>query len=310
VASPLSAKTISVWRRGKRDAAARAPRGVDESLSSVAVHAFLRHRFGMVGLIITIAFMFVAVLASRLAPYNPLEIHDLDTLHRPSGAYLLGTDEFGRDILSRILVGSRISIGVGFVSIAMATMVGTAVGLVAGFSGGAFDSVSMRFFDAVLAFPAILLAIVIAAILGPGPVNAMLAVAIVNVPAFARLTRANVMKEKWKDYVEAARAVGASPGRIVIRGILPNTVSTVLVQITVSVAGAILLESSLSFLGLGAPPPAPSWGQMMSIGKGYLWTAPWYGIFPGMAIALLVLGLYLLGDGLADAIDPRRQRLI
>jgi len=250
----LSAKTISVWRRGKRDAAARAPRGVDESLSSVAVHAFLRHRFGMVGLIITIAFMFVAVLASRLAPYNPLEIHDLDTLHRPSGAYLLGTDEFGRDILSRILVGSRISIGVGFVSIAMATMVGTAVGLVAGFSGGAFDSVSMRFFDAVLAFPAILLAIVIAAILGPGPVNAMLAVAIVNIPAFARLTRANVMKEKWKDYVEAARAVGASPGRIVIRGILPNTVSTILVQITVSVAGAILLESSLSFLGLGAPP--------------------------------------------------------
>lgn len=264
----------------------------------------------MVGLIITIAFMFVAVLASHLAPYNPFEIHDLDTLHRPSAAYLLGTDEFGRDILSRILVGSRISIGVGFVSIAMATMVGTAVGLVAGFSGGAFDSVSMRFFDAVLAFPAILLAIVIAAILGPGPVNAMLAVAIVNVPAFARLTRANVMKEKWKDYVEAARAVGASPGRIVMRGILPNTVSTILVQITVSVAGAILLESSLSFLGLGAPPPAPSWGQMMSIGKGYLWTAPWYGIFPGMAIALLVLGLYLLGDGLADAIDPRRQRLI
>ena len=163
---------------------------------------------------------------------------------------------------------------------------------------------------ALLAFPAILLAIVILAVLGPGAINAALAVAIVNIPVFARLARANVLAEKHKEYVSASRAIGASPMRILFRGILPNSLATIIVQVTVSFASAVLLESSLSFLGLGVPLPAPSWGSMLSVGRGYMNQAPWYSIFPGLAIMLLVLGVYLLGDGLRDVLDPRRQKII
>jgi len=264
----------------------------------------------MVGLFITAALIILALLAPMIAPYDELEMHAADRFHPPSKAYPFGADEFGRDILSRILIGSRNSFSVGLISIAIAAVVGVTVGLVAGYESGWFDTVTMRFFDALLAFPAILLAIVILAVLGPSAFTAMLAVAIVNIPAFARLTRANVLAEKEKDYVEASRAVGARPARIIFRSILPNVVATLLVQITVSIAGAILLEAALSFLGLGTPLPAPSWGSMLSIGRGYLPLAPWYGIFPGLAITLLVMGLYLLGDGLRDALDPRRQKLV
>jgi peptide/nickel transport system permease protein len=168
----------------------------------------------------------------------------------------------------------------------------------------------MRILDALLAFPAILLAIVILAVLGPGILNAMLAVAIVNIPAFARLARANVLVEKHKEYVAAGRAVGASSARILFRTILPNILATIIVRITVAFAGAVLLESSLSFLGLGVPLPAPSWGSMLSIGRTYMVYAPWYSIAPGLAIMFLVLGVYLLGDGLRDVLDPRRQKSI
>lgn len=281
-----------------------------ESLTSLAIRALLRHRSGMVGLFITAALIILALLAPMIAPYDELEMHAADRFHPPSKAYPFGADEFGRDILSRILIGSRNSFSVGLISIAIAAVVGVTVGLVAGYESGWFDTVTMRFFDALLAFPAILLAIVILAVLGPSAFTAMLAVAIVNIPAFARLTRANVLAEKEKDYVEASRAVGARPARIIFRSILPNVVATLLVQITVSIAGAILLEAALSFLGLGTPLPAPSWGSMLSIGRGYLPLAPWYGIFPGLAITLLVMGLYLLGDGLRDALDPRRQKLV
>ncbi len=286
------------------------PREVGESLGKLAVRALLRHRSGMVGLTITVGLVIVALLAPVLAPYDPLEMHPADRFQPPSRTYLLGTDEFGRDILSRILLGSRISLTVGLVSIAIATVVGVVVGLIAGYGGGWFDTVTMRFFDALLAFPAILLAIVIVAVIGAGATSALLAVAIVSIPAFARLTRANVLSESNKDYVLASRAVGAQQSRILFRGILPNSMATLLVQITVAIAGAVLLESALSFLGLGINPPAPSWGSMLSVGRGYLNQAPWYGIFPGVAITLLVMGLYLLGDGLRDALDPRRQKLI
>jgi peptide/nickel transport system permease protein len=281
-----------------------------ESLTKLAARAMLHHRAGMVGLFITVVLVIVALLAPVLAPYDELEMHAADRFHPPSRTYYFGTDEFGRDIFSRIVIGSRVSLSVGLISIAIATVVGVAIGLVAGYEGGWFDTLTMRFFDALLAFPAILLAIVILAVLGPGATTAMLAVAIVNIPAFARLTRANVLVEKEKDYVMASRALGARPGRIVFRAILPNVMATLLVQITVSIASAILLEAALSFLGLGTPLPAPSWGSMLSIGRGYLAQAPWYGIFPGLAITLLVMGLYLLGDGLRDALDPRRQKLI
>jgi ABC-type dipeptide/oligopeptide/nickel transport system permease subunit len=264
----------------------------------------------MVGLSITVLLFLVALAAPYLAPYDPLEMHTADKLSPPSAVYPMGTDEFGRDVLSRVLFGGRIAFVVGGISVALATMVGVTVGLIAGYESAWFDTVTMRFFDALLAFPAILLAIVILAVLGPGIFNAMLAVAIVNIPIFARLARANVLAEKHKDYVDAARAIGAKPNRILFRTILPNSVATIIVQVTVSFAAAVLLESSLSFLGLGVPLPAPSWGSMLSIGRGFMAYAPWYPIFPGLAIMLLVLGVYLLGDGLRDVLDPRRQKTI
>ncbi len=270
----------------------------------------LRHRAGLPGLVLTLLLVALALLAPAIAPYSPLEMHAAARLTGPSAMHLFGTDEFGRDILSRVLLGSRISLAVGLVSIGIASVVGVAVGSIAGYASGWFETVTMRLSDAILAFPAILLAIVIIAVLGPSAFNAMLAVAIVNVPAFARLARANVLAEKNKEYVEASRALGATHSRMLFRSILPNTMSTILVQVTVSVANAVLLESALSFLGLGTPPPEPSWGSMLSIGRGFLAVAPWYGIFPGLALMLLVMGLYLLGDGLSDALDPRQQKLI
>ncbi|MBS1252915.1 MAG: Glutathione transport system permease protein GsiD [Anaerolineales bacterium] len=295
-------------RRRQRIDTDEQPKG--ESLRRRSIRALLRHRSGMVGLVITLVLLVLALLAPAIAPYDELTMHAADRFHSPSATYLLGTDEFGRDILSRILIGARISFSVGFISVSIATALGVPIGLIAGYAGGWFDGVTMRFFDALLAFPAILLAIVIMAILGPGPFPAIMAIAIVNIPTFARLTRGNVFAEKEKDYVEAARAVGVRPRRIIFRTILPNVVSTQLVHMTVSAAAAILLEAALSYLGLGIPPPAPSWGSMVSIGQDYLRQAPWYGIFPGLAITSLVMGLYLLGDGLRDALDPRRQRLI
>ncbi len=289
---------------------ALAPARGHESLTGAAMRALLRHRSGMVGLTITVALFAVALMAPALAPYDPLEMHTVDKLAPPSATYPLGTDEFGRDILSRVLYGGRVAFKVGGISIFLAAIVGVTVGLIAGYEAGTFDTVTMRFFDALLAFPAILLAIVILAVLGAGVFNAMLAVAIVNVPIFARLARANVLTEKHKEYVDAARAIGARPTRILFRTILPNSVATIIVQVTVSFAAAVLLESSLSFLGLGVPLPAPSWGSMLSIGRGFMAYAPWYPIFPGLAIMLLVLGVYLLGDGLRDVLDPRRQKTI
>lgn len=273
-----------------------------------ASHALLRHRSGLTGLIITLLLALLALSAPLLAPYDPLQMDATVRFHPPSTAYPLGTDEFGRDILSRILMGARLSFSVAFVSIGLAAVTGVLVGTLAGYAGGKFDNLSMRLMDALLAFPAILLAIVIVAILGAGPLKAMLAVLLVNIPSFARLARANILVEKNKEYVAAAYATGASPARILCYTLLPNIASTILVHLTISMASAVLLESALSFLGLGTPPPAPSWGSMLSIGRGYLPLAPWYGIFPGLAITVLVLGLYLLGDGLRDALDPRRHK--
>lgn len=281
-----------------------------DSLTRVALRAFLRHRTGMAGLLLVLVLALLALAAPWLAPFDPVEMHSADRFTPPSALYPMGTDEFGRDIWSRVLYGGRVAFAVGGLSVLVATLAGVTLGAIAGYESGWFDALVMRFFDALLAFPAILLAIVILAVLGPGAMNATLAVAIVNVPVFARLARANVLAEKHKDYVDAARAIGAPHRRILFQTILPNSLATIIVQITVSFAGAVLLESSLSFLGLGVPLPAPSWGSMLSIGRGYMSQAPWYSIFPGLAIMLLVLGVYLLGDGLRDVLDPRRQKSI
>ncbi len=279
-----------------------------ERPTAIVMRAFWRHRSGMIGLVIILVMGLIALFSPLLAPFDPLEIHAEDRFHEPEAPYYLGADEFGRDILSRILIGSRIAFTVGLVSVGISTIVGVTIGLIVGYAGGKLDAVIMRIFDALLAFPVILLAIVILAILGPGSTNAILAIAIVTTPAFARLTRANVLVEKNKVYVEVSQAIGATPARIIFRHIFPNVVSTILVQITITMASAILLESALSFLGLGTPLPAPSWGSMLSIGRGFLHIAPWYSIFPGLAVMFLVMGFYLLGDGLRDALDPRRRR--
>lgn len=280
------------------------------NLTFQAWRALLRHRSGMIGLILTLSLGALALAAPWIAPHDPLTMITADRFASPSATYPLGADEFGRDLFSRLLYGGRVAFSVGGVSVALATVVGVVIGALAGYFQGWFDAVSMRVLDTVLAFPAILLAIVILAVLGPGIFNAMLAVAIVNVPVFARLTRANVLAEKHKEYVQAARAVGAPPMRVLFRSILPNSLATLIVQVTVSFAGAVLLESSLSFLGLGVPLPAPSWGSMLSIGRTYISQSIWYALGPGVAIMLLVLGVYLLGDGLRDVLDPRRQKSI
>ncbi len=281
-----------------------------DSLTEAALRAFLRHRTGMTGLILTLILLALALAAPALAPHDPLSMQTADRFAAPSATYPMGADEFGRDIFSRLLYGGRVAFGVGGVSVVLALVVGVVVGAIAGFAQGWFDTLSGRIMDMLLAFPAILLAIVILAVLGPGIRNAVLAVAIVNIPVFARLARANVLSEKHKDYVLAARAVGAPGGRVLFRSILPNSLATIIVQVTVSFASAVLLESSLSFLGLGVPLPDPSWGSMLSIGRAYMSQAPWYSLAPGLAIMLLVLGVYLLGDGLRDVLDPRRQKSI
>jgi peptide/nickel transport system permease protein len=306
----LQMSTAKLSLRQAHDAQDAALTQGQQSLTAIAWHAFLRHRSGMIGLLIVLVMLALSLAAPWIAPHDPLVMTTADRFAPPSATYPMGADEFGRDIFSRLLYGGRVAFNVGTISIALATLIGVTLGAIAGYVQGWFDAVTMRILDAVLAFPAILLAIVILAILGPGILNAMLAVAIVNIPAFARLARANVLVEKHKDYVDAARAVGAPVNRILFRTILPNTLATIIVRITVSFASAVLLESSLSFLGLGVPLPAPSWGSMLSIGRTYMSYAPWYSIAPGLAIMTLVLGVYLLGDGLRDVLDPRRQKSI
>jgi peptide/nickel transport system permease protein len=275
-----STRATLTARQG-RDVEAPALTQKYDTLAAAAWHAFLRHRSGMIGLTIVLLMLALSLAAPLLAPNDPLTMVTADRFAPPSAKYPMGADEFGRDIFSRLLYGGRVAFMVGSVSILLATIIGVALGAVAGYAQGWFDAISMRVLDAILAFPVILLAIVILAVLGPGLINAMLAVAIVNVPAFARLARANVLVEKHKDYVLAGRAIGASWPRILFRSILPNTLATIIVKITVAFASAVILESSLSFLGLGVPLPAPSWGSMLSIGRTYMNYAPWYSIAPG-----------------------------
>jgi peptide/nickel transport system permease protein len=269
------------------------------------LRTLLRSRTAGFGLGLTALLVLVAVLAPWLAPYRPDEIHPIDSLSPPSIRYLLGTDDLGRDILSRIVYGARVSLMVGVIAIGIAALVGVPLGLVAGWAGGHLDALLMRFMDALLAFPAILLAIALMAVLGPSLHNAMIAIGIIYVPAFARITRANVLSLREKEFVEAARALGAGSVYIAALVVLPNCLSPLIVQGSLGVANAILVEAALSFLGLGVQPPDPSWGSMLAFGRSLLSQAPWYATFPGVAIFVTVLSLNFLGDGLREALDPR-----
>lgn len=258
---------------------------------------------GLVGVITVLA-----VLAPLLAPYDPTAIDPTRRLTPPGGAYPLGTDRLGRDMLSRVLYGGRIALAVGAIAVAIGAGLGVPLGLVSGHRGGRVDAVLMRMVDGLMAFPALLLAITVVAALGPGHVQAMTAIGVVLIPIFARLARAQTLATRGQEFVLAARALGATDPRIVLRHILPNIAGPLLIQATVAFSGAVLAEASLSYLGLGTQPPTPSWGGMLQEARDVLFVARWMAIWPGVAIAAAVLGLNLLGDGIRDVLDPRLRR--
>lgn len=271
---------------------------------AVVLRRLLRHRGAVAGGVVLALLVLIALLAPLLAPYDPIAV-SRTTLKPPSAQHLMGTDNIGRDILSRVIYGTRISLWMGFIAVGIAAVFGTAIGVVAGTYGKAIDSVLMRFIDALMAFPGILLALTIAAVLGPGIVNAMVAVGIASIPTFARLVRSSVLQVKQMPYIEAARAIGCADGQLIRRHILPNVLTPVLVLGTLGIAGAILVGASLSFLGLGAQPPTAEWGAMLSQGRQFMRTAWWIMAFPGLAITITVMAANLVGDGLRDALDPR-----
>lgn len=264
-----------------------------------------KNRLALFGLAVLMLLLLSAAFAPVLAPYPPLEMKLQERLQGPSLRHLFGTDDFGRDVFSRVMHGAQISMQVGLVSVSIGLFAGVYLGLTAGFLGGRVDALIMRLMDVLLAFPAILLAIAIMAILGPSTVNVMIAIGIVSIPIFARIVRGSVLAVKELEYVEAAHATGLNDGQIIWRHVLPNAMDAVIVQASLSLANAILAEAALSFLGLGTQPPQPSWGSMLSFGREFITDAPWLTIFPGMAIFVTVFALNLLGDGLRDALDPR-----
>lgn len=289
-------------------ARARQPRGSQNFYVSV-LRRLLRSPTGVVGMAVMGLLVITAIFAPVIAPYSPLAQHMGAELAVPSNTYWLGTDEFGRDVFSRIVYGSRISLIVGVLAVVAGGVVGISSGLAAGYFGGWLDACIMRLWDTLLAFPAILLGIAVAAVLGPGITNAALALAIISVPQFSRITRAAVLSEKQREYVQAARCIGSKDGRIVLRHLLPNTVSPLLVQLSLAMAYAVLLEAGLGFLGLGTQPPDPSWGSMLNASRSYLRQAPWYAVFPGIALSTLLVGLNFLSDALRDALDPKLTQL-
>jgi peptide/nickel transport system permease protein len=270
-----------------------------------ALRRLMRRRGAMVGLALVLFFVALAIFAAWIAPHDPLATSWSAVRKPPSAAHWFGTDEIGRDVLSRVVWGARASLLAGVVSVCISLVVGVPIGLAAGYLGGWVDMLISRLADAMLACPFLILAIALAAFLGPSLTNAMIAIGIAATPVFVRLTRAQVLAVKVEDYVEAARAVGNSHLRIALRHVFPNVVAPLIVQATLAIAAAVIAEASLSFLGLGQQPPAPSWGSMLNTAKNYVENAPWMAIWPGLSIFLLVLSFNLLGDVLSDALDPR-----
>lgn len=272
-----------------------------------ALGRFLANKLAVFGALILLVFAAVALLAPVISPYDPAQASFTNLRSAPSPEHAFGTDELGRDNLTRVLYGARVSLSAGLVSVTLAMLSGTFFGLIAGYFRGWLDELIMRVVDAMLALPFLVLAITLAAILGPSLQNTMLAIAIVTAPAFARVARGEVLAQREREYVQAAQALGASSGRTLWRHLLPNISGPLIVQTSLAIANAVLAESSLSFLGLGVQPPTPSWGSMLNTARGYLADAPWLAIFPGLAIFLTVLAFNLVGDGLREALDPRAR---
>ncbi|MBL8587727.1 MAG: ABC transporter permease [Methylobacteriaceae bacterium] len=278
------------------------------SAAARAARRGLRSGNFAVGGALTLVFVAMAALSFVWTPYEPTAIAILKKLQGPSAAHLLGTDAFGRDVFSMIMAGARNSIGVALVAVAVGAGFGVPLGALAAARGGAIDNLVMRSTDLAFAFPALLSAVIITAIAGPGAINAMIAIGIFNIPVFARLTRGSAMSLWRRDYVLAARCAGRGDLAITIDHILPNLMAVLIVQATIQFALAIVAEAGLSYVGLGVQPPAPSWGKMLNDAQTYIYQAPYLAIFPGLAITLCVLGLNLLGDGLRDWLDPRIRR--
>jgi peptide/nickel transport system permease protein len=287
MARPAEEKAVSPWKEAWR--------------------SFRKNKLAIVGLSIVSFFILLAIFADLIAPYE----YDATNLRNknlaPSAEHWFGTDEFGRDILTRIIYGARISLWVGTLSVAGSIIVGSALGIIAGYYGRWVDSVISRIFDILLAFPSILLAIAVVSVLGPSLRNALIAIAIINVPTFGRLLRSRVLSVKEEEYITAAKAIGMKDSRILLHHILPNSLAPIIVSGTLAVATAIIEAAALGFLGLGAQAPTPEWGKMLADSRNYIIDAPWTVLFPGLAIMLTVLGFNLMGDGLRDALDPRMK---
>ena len=289
------------------ESASRSPATAGRSFGLAGIGAaIVREPVALLGLALVALYVAVALVVGFLPLRDPLQV-SAQRLVGPTPEFPFGTDALGRDVLSRVLFGARLSIRVAVLSVAIATIVGGALGLISGYLGGWADLVIGRVLDVFFAFPAILLALGIVAALGPDPSNVIIAIAVVYTPIFARVVRGPVLALRARDFVEAARAVGATSSRIVVRHILPNLMSTLVVQVSLALSWAVLTEGALSFLGLSAQPPAPSWGVMLSEGRQYLEFATHLAVFPGLAIMVAVLGFNLLGDGLRDELDPQRR---
>jgi len=278
------------------------------SAGSPALRRLRRNRAALAGLVVFCAIIVIGLAAPILAPYNPNELNPIDSLQPPSPWYWFGTDSFGRDTLSRVIWGARVSVQVGFVSVTISVIGGAILGLLAGYHRGWTDMLVSRLTDVMLAFPGILLALVIIAVLGRNLTSAMIAVGISAMPGYIRVVRGSVLSVREHDYVLAAQVIGCGSNRIVLRHILPNVVAPVIVLATLGIPNAIIAGASLSFLGLGVQPPTADWGEMLSSGRNSFALAPWLSIFPGLAIVVTVLAINLFGDGLRDALDPRQAR--
>lgn len=274
------------------------------------IETVIRNRLAVAGLVMLGILAIVALFAPLIAPFGINEINVANRLAPPSAEHWFGTDDLGRDVLSRVIMASRVSLQVGFISVGIALLLGVPVGLVAGYYGGRIDSILMRLMDILFSIPAIVLAIAILAALGPGIMNAMIAIGIVYTPIFARITRGSVLSLREAVFVRAARSLGATDVRIIGTHILPNAIAPIIVQTSLSLAFAILAEAALSFLGLGVQPPDPAWGRMLSDGRGFFQQAPWMAIFPGLAIVVTVMSFNFVGDGLRDALDPQQRSVI
>ncbi|MEI3613157.1 ABC transporter permease [Pseudogracilibacillus sp. SO30301A] len=268
-------------------------------------HFIITQKIGFVSILIILVMIAIAIFAPVIAPYDPISQNREAILTGPNAEHIMGTDDLGRDVFSRIVYGARISILVGFGSILLAIVIGTILGLVSGYFGGIIDMVIQRIMDAILAIPALILALFIASLLGPAVQNVIIAIVIISIPQFARIVRGEMLRVREMNFVEASRAIGANPFRILLKHGLPNMLAPIIVVASLGFGAAIIAEASLSFLGIGTPPPNPSWGLMLSNASRYMETAPWLVIFPGLALALLVLALNLLGDALRDFWDPK-----